>query len=63
MEQAIRVVNAIEVVRHLLTQKSLCEGVVFIAAEVDGAAGLTVDRDNDAAGIRAIVRANCLNDC
>ena len=54
--QALRMIDAIEIARHLRAEKAACERVFRIAAEVDGFAIL--DRHTHAARVGAIVRTD-----
>ena len=49
-------INAVEIVRDLLAEKALGEGMLRIAAQLDRLA--VVDGDDDAASVGAIVRAD-----
>ena len=56
VEEAVRVVNMLQIRSDLGTQPALGDRIVRIAVEVDSPAIL--DFSNDAAGVRAIMRTN-----
>ena len=58
VEHAVRMVDALEVVVDLLAEEAAGEGVVAVAAKLDGAARGFIDGDNHAARVRAIVGAD-----
>ena len=58
IEQALGGVDAVQVARDLAAEKSARDGMRGIAGNLDGAAGEFVHGDQNAAGVRAVVRAD-----
>jgi hypothetical protein len=57
------VVDAVEVVRDFLTQEAAREGMILVAPQIDRSTRLAIDGDNEATGVRAIVRTDRLHNC
>ena len=61
MDDALRRVDTVEILGDFAAEKALRYGVRGISLNLDGAA-FGVDGDQDGAGVRAVVRADCMDD-
>ena len=61
VKEAVGRVDAVEILGDLAAEEAARDGVGGISLNFDGATGELVDGDENAAGVRAVVRTDCVD--